>query len=54
MWFPPALMLHSGSLHLAYRIEVLEQSHSAVGEKCEAHGKQNGEANWGEGRTKPL
>lgn len=28
---PPALMLRSGSLHLARRMEALEKSHSAVG-----------------------
>jgi len=50
---PPALMLHSGSFHLACRMEVLEKSHSAVGQKCE-YGKQEGGTNWGEGRTKPL
>lgn len=53
-WLPPALMLPSGSLHLACRMEALEKSHSAVGERCEAHAKQKGETNWGEGRTKPL
>lgn len=40
---PPALMLHSASLHQARRMEVLEKSHSAVGEKCKAHGKQERE-----------
>ena len=53
-WLPPAVMLRSGLLHLACRMEVLEKSHSAVREKCEAHGKQEGETNRGEGRTKPL
>lgn len=51
MWLPPALMLPSGLLHLACTMEVLEKSHSAVGEKCEARGKQEGETNWGGGRT---
>lgn len=39
MCLSPALMLHSASLQPACRMEVLEKSRSAVGEKCEAHWK---------------
>lgn len=39
MCLSPALMLHSASLQPVCRMEVLEKSHSVVGEKCEAHWK---------------